>query len=304
MKLYVGITDQDWFRFLRTQAAVEMNFWRPRNTTEFQAITPGELFLFKLKYPENKIVGGAYFVRHTILPLDLAWEVFGEANGCASFDTFQQKIASLRGDEQRNPQIGCTVLTDPFYLPDTEWWSAPSDWSRNIVTGKSYDVSNVEGARLFEQARYAMRMKLGFGDTMLREESPRYGTEQLIKPRLGQGGFRVVVLEGYERRCAITGEKTLPVLEAAHIQPFAEKGPHDLSNGLLLRSDWHTLFDRHYITVTNNLRVEVSRRIKEEFSNGREYYAYHGSQLKALPKKSTERPAKEFLEWHQRHFLS
>jgi putative restriction endonuclease len=304
MKLYVGITDQDWFRFLRAKAAVEMNFWRPRNTTEFQAIAPSELFLFKLKYPENKIVGGAYFVRHTILPLDLAWEVFGEANGCASFDTFQQKIASLRGDEQRNPQIGCTVLTDPFYLPDSESWSAPSDWSRNIVTGKSYDVSNVEGARLFEQARYAMRMKPDFGDTILREESPRYGTEQLIKPRLGQGGFRVVVLEGYERRCAITGEKTLPVLEAAHIQPFAEKGPHDLSNGLLLRSDWHTLFDRHYITVTNDLRVEVSRRIKEEFSNGREYYAYHGSQLKALPKKSTERPAKEFLEWHQRHFLS
>jgi len=304
MKLYVGVTDQDWFRFLRAKAAEEMNFWRPRNTTEFQAIAPGELFLFKLKYPENKIVGGAYFVRHTILPLDLAWEVFGEANGCASFDIFQQKIASLRGDEERNPQIGCTVLTDPFYLSDSESWSAPSDWSRNIVTGKSYDVADVEGARLFEQARYAMRMKPDFGNEMLREESPRYGTEQLIRPRLGQGGFRVVVIEGYERRCAITGEKTLPVLEAAHIQPFAEKGPHDLSNGLLLRSDWHTLFDRHYITVTNDLRVEVSRRIKEEFSNGREYYAYHGSQLKVLPKKSTERPSKEFLEWHQGHFLS
>jgi putative restriction endonuclease len=304
MKLYVGITDQDWFRFLRAQAAVEMNFWRPSSINEFKAITPGELFLFKLKFPENKIVGGAYFVRHTILPLDLAWEVFGVANGCASFDTFCRKITSLRGDEERNPKIGCTVLTDPFYLSDSESWSAPSDWSRNIVSGKSYDVSDVEGARLFEQARYAMRLKQGLRDAALREEAPRYGTEQLIKPRLGQGGFRVVVLEGYERRCAITGEKTLPVLEAAHIQPYAEKGPHDLSNGLLLRSDWHTLFDRHYITVTNDLRIEVSRKIKEEFSNGREYYAFHGSQLKALPKESSERPAKEFLEWHQSHFLS
>jgi len=304
MKLYVGITDQDWFRFLRAKAAVEMNFWRPRNTTEFQAIAPGELFLFKLKFPENKIVGGAYFVRHTILPLDLAWEVFGEANGCDSFNIFRHKISSLRGDEERNPQIGCTVLTDPFYLPESETWPAPSDWSRNIVSGKSYDVSTVEGARLLEQAKHAMSKKLDFGDSLLREHSPRYGTEQLVKPRLGQGGFRVVVLEGYERRCTITGEKTLPVLEAAHIQPFAENGPHDLSNGLLLRSDWHTLFDRHYVTVTSDLRIEVSRRIKEEFSNGREYYAYHGKELKIVPKEFSERPAKQFLEWHQSHFLS
>jgi putative restriction endonuclease len=304
MKLYVGITDKDWFRFLRTQAAVEMNFWRPRNTTEFQAVSPGELFLFKLKFPENKIVGGAYFVRHTILPLDLAWDVFGTANGCPSFATFRQKIAELRGDAETNPKIGCTVLTDPFYLPDSESWPAPSDWSPNIVSGKSYDVSTTVGARLFEQAKAAMLLKPVIGPEELREEPARYGAEQLIKPRLGQGGFRVVVLEGYERRCAITGEKTLPVLDAAHIQPFAENGPHDLSNGLLLRSDWHTLFDRHYITVTNDLRVEVSRRIKEEFSNGKEYYAYHGSPLKVLPKESSERPAKEFLEWHQGRFLS
>ena len=47
MKLYVGITDHDWFRFLRTKAAVEMNFWRPNSTNEFRAIVPGELFLFK-----------------------------------------------------------------------------------------------------------------------------------------------------------------------------------------------------------------------------------------------------------------
>jgi putative restriction endonuclease len=94
-------------------------------------------------------------------------------------------------------------------------------------------------------------------------------------------------------------------LEAAHIQPYSEMGPHDLSNGLLLRSDWHTLFDNGYVTVTNDLKIEVSRRIKEEFSNGRDYYAYHGSSLKVLPKEISQRPAKEFLEWHQtKRYLS
>jgi len=299
MKLYVGITDRDWFQFLRTRSAAEMNFSHPRGITAFNVIGPGELFLFKLKYPENKIVGGAYLVRHTILPLNLAWEVFGESNGCVSFEVFGRKIASLRGDGEKNPKIGCTVLTDPFYLSDAESWSPPSDMAKNIMTGKSYDVAQGEGARLFERAKRAMYLKHGLDEGVLRETSPRYGEEQIIKPRLGQGGFRVEVLEGYERRCSVTGEKTLPVLEAAHIQPYSEMGPHDLSNGLLLRSDWHTLFDSGYITVTNDLKIEVSRRIKEEFSNCRGKHSNPGRSLKVLPKEFSQRPAKEFLEWHQ-----
>ena len=95
MKLYIGITNRDWFHFLRARNAVEMNFWHPRATTGFNVIKPGEIFLFKLKYPENKIVGGAYLVRHTVLPMNLAWEVFGEANGCVSFGAFKQRLALM-----------------------------------------------------------------------------------------------------------------------------------------------------------------------------------------------------------------
>lgn len=299
MKLYIGITDRDWFQFLRARNAVEMNFWHPGGTLGFNVIRPGDLFLFKSKYPENRIVGGAYLVRHTILPLNLAWDVFGEANGCASFEEFRHKIATLRGDGELNPRLGCTVLTDPFYLSNAESWPAPADWKASIQAGKSYDASDGVGAQLFEQAKHALHLKQAAEGFVLKEQSPRYGAEQLIKPRLGQGGFRVEVLEGYQRRCAITGERTLPVLEAAHIQPYSELGPHELTNGLLLRSDWHTLFDAGYITVTNDLRIEVSRRIKEEFSNGRDYYASHGSPLKVLPAEFSQRPAKQFLEWHQ-----
>jgi putative restriction endonuclease len=100
-----------------------------------------------------------------------------------------------------------------------------------------------------------------------------FGKELTTRPRLGQGGFRVMVMDEYSRRCAITGEKTLPVLEAAHIKPYAENGPHQVSNGILMRSDLHTLFDNGYMTLTKEFNIEVSRRIREEFSNGREYYA-------------------------------
>jgi len=298
MNFYVGITDGDWFRFLRARNAEEMNFWRPRSKTNFGAINPGELFLFKTHYPENRIVGGAYFVRHTTFPLDLAWEVFKEANGTESIDVLRRKISSRRGDDERNPTIGCTVLTQPFYFKDEEFVPAPSDWGRSIVTGKRYDAQSGEGAELWENVRLALAGRT-LRETPISEQPNRYGNPQLFEPRLGQGGFRVVVMEGYRRRCAVTGEKTLPVLEAAHIRPYSDDGPHAISNGIFLRSDFHTLFDRGYITISNDYHVAVSRRIRDEFSNGREYYAFDGKALQVTPQSSADHPSREFLEWHQ-----
>jgi len=110
-------------------------------------------------------------------------------------------------------------------------------------------------------------------------EPQRYGADYLTHARLGQGAFRVLVTDAYHRRCAITGERTLPVLEADHIRSYSETGPHLISNGLLLRSDLHILFDEGYVTLTEDLRVQVSDRIKEEFENGREYYQHRGKPL-------------------------
>ena len=97
------------------------------------------------------------------------------------------------------------------------------------------------------------------------------------------GGFRLLVTDVYQRRCAVTLERTLPALEAAHIRPYADGGTHEVSNGLLLRRDIHSLFDAGYVTVTPDLRFEVSRRIREEFENGRHYYALHGQRLNPPP---------------------
>ncbi len=112
----------------------------------------------------------------------------------------------------------------------------------------------------------------------------------------------MLVTDAYNRRCAMTGEKTLPVLEAAHIRQYSDGGPHRTSNGLLLRSDLHTLFDKGYMTVTPDYRIEVSPRIREEFDNGRDYYALHGRPLVTLPDNPTARPSKEFLDWHNEKF--
>ena len=61
----------------------EVNFWAPSGT-EFKALQPGELFLFKLHAPRNFIVGGGVFAHANVLPCSLAWEAFGEANGASN----------------------------------------------------------------------------------------------------------------------------------------------------------------------------------------------------------------------------
>ncbi|CAN7543088.1 HNH endonuclease [Mesorhizobium caraganae] len=135
------------------------------------------------------------------------------------------------------------------------------------------------------------------GPHSLAEEQARYGEPTLIRPRLGQGAFRLVVTDLYGRRCAITKERTLPALEAAHIRPYADGGEHSPSNGILMRRDIHSLFDQGYVTVTPEHRLEVSRRIREEFDNGRHYYELHGSQI-TLPASQAALPDVVALRWH------
>jgi putative restriction endonuclease len=106
-----------------------------------------------------------------------------------------------------------------------------------------------------------------------------------------------VVTDSYRRRCAVTGERTLPALDAAHIRPYAEGGVHEATNGVLLRRDIHSLFDAGYVTITPSLDFEVSSRIREEYENGRLYYALQGQRI-ALPDDPRRHPDPRALAWH------
>lgn len=302
MHLYIGITDDRWFEFLSRLKPPpdEVNFWRPKSQDQFRALQPGELFLFKLHAPNHYIVGGGVFAHHKFFPIRLAWDAFLQNNGTRDYRTFADHIIGYRGIERASQPLGCTVLTQPFFWPRDLWLPMPPDWPRTgAMEGKRYDTDTPIGARLWAdvQARMAASTNDPFATA---SESPqdRYGTPRLIRPRLGQGAFRFEVTDAYTRRCAITAERTLPALAACHIRPYAENGPHEITNGILLRSDLHNLFDLGYLTVTLDYKVKVSRRIREEFENGRHYYEFDDRPLQVLPKTEQARPAKEFLEWH------
>lgn len=296
MKAFVGVTDWDWFELLRRQPALdEVNFWQPSGSRLFRALQPGELFLFKLHSPRNFIVGGGIFAHSSLLPISLAWETFGIANGAVDIGQMRTRVERYRrqGFERiADYTIGCILLEQPFFLNESQWIPVPANWKPNIVQGRGYDLTVEPGLTLWARLQSARGARLE-----VHEEGPRYGPPTLSLPRLGQGAFRVLVTDAYDRRCTITNERTLPALDAVHIKPYSDSGGHRVDNGLLMRRDLHALFDRGYVTVTPDLAFIVSRRIREEFENGRDYYRLHGNQIRP-PSNSLHKPSVDYLEWH------
>ncbi|MDE2845923.1 MAG: HNH endonuclease [Gemmatimonadota bacterium] len=311
IKLVVAVTDGDWFKTLRQKPHLdEVNFWAP-SPKNFKALRPGELFLFKRHAPHNVIVGGGVFAYANEMPCSLAWEAFGEANGAGTLQEMRDRISHYRNTDPNDLsdfRIGCRILTQPFFFEESEYIKVPSSWSPNIVSFKTFSTNDSDGRELWDavNGRLVFRQATSLPTdpsgivaehTDLLTGQALYGKPQLVKPRLGQGAFRTLVTDLYDRRCAVTRERTLPALDAAHIRPFSDGGLHEASNGLLLRRDIHGLFDSGYVTVTPDLRFEVSGQVREEFENGRDYYAMHGNKI-VVPKKVADQPDTEVLSWH------
>lgn len=297
VNIFVGVTDQDWFDFLSVRQVDEVNFWAPSGRTNFRALQPGELFLFKLHAPHNFIVGGGVFSHASLVPLSLAWDAFGEKNGVASASEMKRRIGRYRAnsDPRTDPTIGCRILTRPFFWSRDQWIPIPSSWSSNIVVGRGYDTAEPEGLQLWRQVTERIILEPA---AMTSTAPARYGAPVLVTPRLGQGAFRMVVTDAYGRRCAVSGERTLPILDAAHIQAYGEGGAHKESNGVLLRTDIHKLFDLGYVTIDEERRFVVSGRLKADFDNGKHYYDLHGTALR-LPDLPTSAPSSGALKWHR-----
>ncbi len=303
MRAYVGVTDDQWYRFLADRPQLEeVNFWRPSEAREFRALAPGEPFFFKTHHLHNKVVGGGFFSGSERLRISQAWELFGEANGTADIEEMRTRIGHRRrrtgADRGRraplspgeDPVIGCLFVRDVRFFPRDAIAEAPPGFAPNIVQGKGYDLADQSVTPYFGEL-----MHLLLGATVEVDLSepwhrvgPVFGDPRLAPYRLGQRSFQAVVLNAYHGRCAITGTHIPPVLQAAHILPVTKGGEHRLDNGLLLRSDVHTLFDRGYVGVDPRYRLVVSPRLREEFGNGDQFYARAGQviDLPARPRRS------------------
>lgn len=318
MNGFIATTDQDWYQYLLTRPDLdEVNFWAPSGKAALKKVPFGAPFFFKLKRPYHAIGGFGYLGPITSIPLSLAWEAFGQKNGAPDRTTMLARIRKYRtadrgrdGRPDPDPLVGCRTILQPVFFPPEAWVPAPSDWAPNIVQGNTYDLTYGEGRRVWQACcAHARALSAPFiGDSIAAAADAgalhdRYGADQLIRPRLGQGAFRLAVTEAYARSCAATGEHSLPVLDAAHIQPYADGGAHEITNGLLLRADLHRLYDAGYVTVTPDYEFRVSPALRDEYANGRIYYDLehtlraHRATIR-LPANPAHRPDRDRLAWH------
>lgn len=312
MQPFIANTDKPWFDFLSTQIGAsgridEVNFWQPKSTRPMKRMAPGEPVFFRLKKPDFAVAGFGFFAHFEVVSVEEAWDLFGWKNGAPTRMGFLRSIGGFRGEDLSRPEnrrkpLGCTILREATFWPDALWvpWRREMGWHDNIVQGKT-ERDPRRAALLLDRLAGRLDPPPDLAEAFRvldvdEDQRRRVVAEQLR--REGQGTFRLRLMDAYGR-CAITGEKTRPVLDAAHIQPYLGPSSNHVQNGLLLTKEFHALFDRGYVTVTPDHEVQVSEALREHWQNGVRYYAYHGRALKKLPEREQLRPSRDALAWHR-----
>jgi len=310
---FLANTDSRWFQFLASRAidsrVDEVNFWSPRSTRPLKAMPPGTPVFFRLKNPYQSIAGYGFFAHFRLVSLDDAWSLFGWKNGDPDRVGFLRRIGRYRRVDLLDPRqprlpIGCTILRDARFWPHERWipWRSEEGWAGEIVQGKTEQDPVRANRLLAEIAMDAQPVPEDLRDVFVPlDVDERQVALQESVEREGQGAFRLRLLDAYGSRCAITGEHTEPVLDAAHIQPHLGPRSNHVQNGLLLTKEFHTLFDLGYVGVTPDLVVRVSPKLRERWKNGKRYYPCDGQRLVVVPGEAGLRPSEAALEWHFRN---
>lgn len=132
-------------------------------------------------------------------------------------------------------------------------------------------------------------------DSQNLDDKKRYAE---IEIRRGQPTFRKLLIDAYKGKCAVTQTSIEGLLEAAHIIPHAEEANYSARNGLLLRSDIHTLFDLKLLSIDQYMRIHLSKLLK----NTKEYGHLDGARI-TLPESSKNTPDHTALNTRHNRFL-
>ncbi len=115
-----------------------------------------------------------------------------------------------------------------------------------------------------------------------------------VRMRQGQAGFRRQLLDAYGQRCAISNYDAVEALEAAHILPYRGPVTNHAQNGLLLRSDLHSLFDLGLVAVhEDTYRVILAQELRAT-----KYRAFEGLII-SVPTSAILKPSQKALARHR-----
>lgn len=117
--------------------------------------------------------------------------------------------------------------------------------------------------------------------------------------RIQQELFRKQLLLEYDSTCAVTGADVPQVLQAAHIEPYRGRTSQTVTNGILLRSDIHLLYDAHLLSIEPERHVV---RLSEKL-RGTTYEQWNDVRVR-LPRNASARPKEALLDQQYKQFLS
>jgi putative restriction endonuclease len=124
-----------------------------------------------------------------------------------------------------------------------------------------------------------------------------FTVSRIVRDRI----FRRTVLRAYSERCAISGIRLIngrgrAEAAAAHIRPVEASGPDIVSNGIALSGTVHWMFDRGLISLSDDLRILVSRQANDLDSI---HSLINKNGIAFAPERLPQRPHPHFLQWHR-----
>lgn len=288
------ITDPSWIANLQASGVADgVNFWRKDKRS--LGLLPGDQFYFKLK-GRMQIAGRATFREQIQLTIDEAWREFGLGNGVTSATDLALRAKDVLGTD--DDEINCLILDNVDILdqgmrPEI----SATDFPTSIMNCKFFAVGTLP---VIENS---FSSSASLSDWLDQQGAPSFDpgyisserarTLRSICARRGQARFRQNLITAYNGACCVTGETTLAVLEAAHIHPYRGEDTDQPSNGLLLRSDLHTLFDLGLWTVDAAYIVRIAPTL-----NTSVYAAFAGRRI-AVPAGASVKPSHAALKYHR-----
>lgn len=297
-------TDPDWIAAIREYNIKNgANFWRKDQRS--LALQPGSYFYFKLR-GSRAIVGRGQFREQQTMDIPSAWRLFGHGNGVASEEELRTRASSVLNLTLDAP-INCLVFDNIQLLPPQRYFDISlARFPNGIMGPKFYEEGELEDvAAAFETHAGPYRHReLAEAETILRNqglfdpatiETARQYQLRAICQRMGQSAFRLTLLGAYLGRCSVSDCDAVEALEAAHIIPYKGAATNTIQNGLLLRSDLHTLFDLGSWTLSDDYRVILSPRLINTV------YAQFDTQPLRLPNQTNLFPSVEAIRHHRQN---
>lgn len=227
------------------------------------------------------------------------YQYFQENEDAGSRDDEYTNVGLLKCWEDQVPVgIAIQVRRKPNSRYKILGLAQVASWDRGYFTFEGFSRNELArnpasfASRSLQDDRIAIIAENGVEPALLEKATKRVQRQILL--RRGQPRFRANLLVAYGASCAISGCDAVPALEAAHIVPYHDSSNNDVTNGILLRADLHTLFDLHLISVdSRTARILLANELKETT-----YREFAGEQI-TFPKKREHQPSTSHLEAHR-----